>query len=616
MQPFTNLIEKRGFVVKNSGDLAGIEVQSKVPDITNFINQAASEENPADLPQKYENTKKWIESSTPELRRELYRILYAFFFHSAIILFKSRNEEIFRKFLQDHFQDHHKYHQQDRPKFNNMLKRGPGQLVMMEGTKFSLKITKTSWNALVSFLSQEGYATFLRILDEKLDVEFVPFEKVQYAPDIISEFILPSVDRQGEKVEPQLTLARTAIDYANEYIKKLQEKKDDQKNSTNFQQLHILDDDESKRDDVLLDHPKIHLEQILTTANDIIQMARLSKSDLPSTAYFTFPDHDTDYDINNDGTLISVCTKKGITKLISTDVKVDLDDLPLFRQITAPNDRMQMGFEFLNQNQIPRPPSPFKVDGQLNSYYTRFLIGPRAFFTRFSPNSQFLMNGGSGYVRIWTCEHNGAFSHIQTPSLINWCGDWSPFNHQFAIGSQDYSASLWSVERATMIRLFVTHQKQVVDVKFHPNSYLLATCSADCSVHLWDIKSAKSTRTFADRTEPPVCMQFTRNGQILITGDEAGALTAWDLRADSKLGRCEAHNGAVRDIALSQEGTVIATVGSDREILLWDTDTFKTSAIAQAKPLKMLQTKASDTRRAKFSSRNLLLALGSKINPE
>ena len=101
-----------------------------------------------------------------------------------------------------------------------------------------------------------------------------------------------------------------------------------------------------------------------------------------------------------------------------------------------------------------------------------------------------------------------------------------------------------------------------------------------------------------------------------ITGDEAGALTAWDLRADSKLGRCEAHNGAVRDIALSQEGTVIATVGSDREILLWDTDTFKTSAIAQAKPLKMLQTKASDTRRAKFSSRNLLLALGSKINPE
>ena len=608
---FTELIEDRGFTVLNEGDLRGQAVDLNLPPMKNFILKASSEENPATLPQKYQDTKNWILSGTPELKRELKRILYAFYFHSIIIMVKNKvDRALIQDFFSSNIDDHHNYHKQDRQKLSRLINQPPINFKQLEMTTFGLKITHLYMNALTSFLSKKGYATFLKIIDESLVIDYVSREKVQYSPDLISEFILP-VDAQKEnKIDPHLTLATTAIDYANKYLKNVMERPE----TPTFPDytLHILDDDE-KRDDITLPHPQIHIEEILSTVMNLKQMARLSKNELPSTAYFTFPDHDTAYDINNDGTLISVSTTKGITKLISTDTSIDIDDLPLFKSVTAGNQKTQQGFEFLNQSQIPRMKSQYQTYDRTPSYYVRNLIGPRSFFCKFSPNSQFLMTGGSGFVRLWHTQHTGAFSHFPTPALINWCGDWSPFNHQFAIGSDDTYCTLYSIDRAAMIRVFVGHQKQVLDVKFHPNSYLISTCSSDASIHLWDIMSGKSTRTFADRTEPPSCLQFMRNGQILISGDEAGALTAWDLRADTKLGRCQAHEGAVRDITVSQEGTIIATVGSDREILLWDAETFKTSAFGQAKPLKMLRTSHSDTRRAKFSSRNLLLALGSKI---
>ena len=156
MQSLTQLIGSRGYTVLDEGMLRGQMSGSDTSVMRNFITEAAKEENPLDLPQKYEATKKWIEESTPELKRELYRILYAFFFHSAVIMAEANVDlHILKSFVENHFHEHHKYHKQDLGKITKLLKHQISP--SLKETTWGLKITQISMNALVSFLSKNGY---------------------------------------------------------------------------------------------------------------------------------------------------------------------------------------------------------------------------------------------------------------------------------------------------------------------------------------------------------------------------------------------------------------------------------------------------------------------------
>lgn len=566
-------------------------------------------EDPNQLPNHYAAVKNWIITTYPPdsiQYRELYRILYAFYFHSLVKMKMSGqvSTDVIKRFTDMYSGDHHRYH--DQSKLKKAL--NSSSVSRLAQSSFSLKITKTTFHTLVTYLTDNHFIFFLGIVQDHLVVTYVPFERIQYAPDQIQEFILPVDSQSEQRNDPTLSLLKDNImDLVNAHLGEIFGDKPDKK-------VELFDDDVNKRTSNIFPLPKILPNQIFATAKQVQLMAKLNKTELPTCAYFTFPDHDMSYDINNDGSLISVCTGTGIIKLISTNVYTDMDDLPIFKQITAQNERQSGSFELINQLMIPRYPVMYR-DNHISTttYFNRNLIGPKSYWSKFSPNSRFLLSGGLGFLRIWNCENSSIFSHIQTPLSVNWCGDWSPFSHQVAIGCEDNAALLYDLQYGEPIRCFNQHNKPIVDVKFHPNAFLLATCSCDCTIHLWDIKSGTSTRQLAHRMDVPRCMQFTRNGKILLSGDDSGAITAWDLQEGNKLGHVMAHNGPVRDIAISVEGTIIASCGDEGDILLWDIDNFKTSAIAQAKPLKKLQPRYGDTRRIKFSNTNLLLAMGSRV---
>ena len=139
MRSFNEIVQKRGYQFIDEGLTAGVAVDPNASAMRNFIIQAAKEEDPASLPGKYEATKAWIESGTEEMQRELYKILYAFYFHSIIIMVKAKTDSVLvNKFVKNHMNDHHKYHKQDYGKIQEITK---GQITQQyEETKFSLKI--------------------------------------------------------------------------------------------------------------------------------------------------------------------------------------------------------------------------------------------------------------------------------------------------------------------------------------------------------------------------------------------------------------------------------------------------------------------------------------------
>ena len=111
-------------------------------------------------------------------------------------------------------------------------------------------------------------------------------------------------------------------------------------------------------------------------------------------------------------------------------------------------------------------------------------------------------------------------------------------------------------------------------------------------------------------------IQFSRNGRVVVSGDEMGKITTWDISEGRKYGSFQAHKGEIRDLAVSIEGTILASAGPNGEVCLWDMATLCSSSANNTEPLKKLTPRNSNTNRLSFSSRNLLHAIGSlKPNP-
>jgi WD40 repeat protein len=343
-------------------------------------------------------------------------------------------------------------------------------------------------------------------------------------------------------------------------------------------------------------------------------MMPLSKTSLPSCAYFTFQQECVSYDINGNGTLIAAATERRYIKLFSTAASVDLDDDMKFTQIRSQQNHLL----------VPRQPV-----GPVNDqhYCTRTLVGPRSYCVRFSPDSRLLLSGGVGTIRLWSCETAaGAFCEYATPaSGIVWCADWSQLGYHFATGSEDNGVWVWCLDQALPIRFFCGHQEPITDIKFHPNPATLASCSYDRSVMLWDVRAHDlsdktvvnpSTRMFPDSMEVPRVLQFTRNGRVLICGDGSGKISPWDIGEGRKIGSVKAHHGRVRDLTVSAEGTILASAGENGDVALWDIGTLCSTSASGAEALKRFQPRRTNTHGVAFSTRNLLHAIGTSKTPE
>jgi WD40 repeat protein len=73
----------------------------------------------------------------------------------------------------------------------------------------------------------------------------------------------------------------------------------------------------------------------------------------------------------------------------------------------------------------------------------------------------------------------------------------------------------------------------------------------------------------------PYCIVFSPDsGRVLAGGRDAGLVRTFDARTGSLLTTFQAHDGLVNGIALSPDGTRLATVGGDEgDIIVWDTTT-------------------------------------------
>jgi WD40 repeat protein/tetratricopeptide (TPR) repeat protein len=235
----------------------------------------------------------------------------------------------------------------------------------------------------------------------------------------------------------------------------------------------------------------------------------------------------------------------------------------------------------------------------------------RVYRVAFSPERKWIASVSDAALALWLVEDGRQGELLeQRPQRVHDLA-FSPAGETVAVASGAGMVTLWSVRTGEAMRV-LEHEAPVGCLAFSSDGRLLATGTRDGSLHLWELPQGVALGRYR-LEEPLASLVFSPRGGFLVVGTERGILHLWDVRKkkwgmqpwkqpgkpatplvfsgdgkllawlagtpeirlwyvyDKKIRAFKGHQGVVRDLALSPDGDLLASVSEDRVARLWST---------------------------------------------
>jgi len=92
-------------------------------------------------------------------------------------------------------------------------------------------------------------------------------------------------------------------------------------------------------------------------------------------------------------------------------------------------------------------------------------------------------------------------------------------------------------------------------------------------VRQWNVADGKPLRTFKGHQDAIYALAVSPDGTILATGSYDQKIKLWDIATGKESKALAGHNGCVYDLAFRPDGKILASASADRTVKLWDVET-------------------------------------------
>lgn len=137
-------------------------------------------------------------------------------------------------------------------------------------------------------------------------------------------------------------------------------------------------------------------------------------------------------------------------------------------------------------------------------------------------------------------------------------------------GSDDFTMFLWQpeIDKKSQCRMH-GHQQLINDVKFSPDTRLIASASFDKSIKLWNGKNGTFICTLRGHVQSVYQLSFSSDSRLLVSASADSTLKVWNLQTKKILNDLPGHSDEVYAVDWSPDGQRVASGGKDKVLKLW-----------------------------------------------
>ncbi|NJK33515.1 MAG: hypothetical protein HC919_00345 [Oscillatoriales cyanobacterium SM2_2_1] len=195
--------------------------------------------------------------------------------------------------------------------------------------------------------------------------------------------------------------------------------------------------------------------------------------------------------------------------------------------------------------------------------------GGRIWQVAFSPDGQRIAScSEDGTVRLWqsrTGESLAVISiHPDLPRSLSFSRDGT----LLAVGDTDRAIRLWNVSTQTIQCVLEGHHAGIQSLTFTEGDRHLISGSRDKTVTIWDLSTGTVLHRVTEGLDTIHGVAYCPVHHLLAIA--SSALHLWHLPTQTLIATLTGHDGTVLSVAMTDNGTLMVSGGSDRTLRIWE----------------------------------------------